>query len=717
MSAHAALPFEEREPILESDPITADLLFEIGVEELPASFVDAALAALPELAERRFRDLRLAHGQIRAVGTPRRLALLVFGLATHQPDLEEEVIGPPLKAAFKDGAPTKAAEAFAAKLGSSLDALRKIQTPKGEYLAGTRREQGRAAKELLPDALASIALSIPFRKSMRWGSSETAFGRPIQWVCALFGTDVLPVTLCGLFSTRHSHGHRFLHPNRVWLLGAKNYADALREAHVLADPVERRSVMGVRLHEAAQHLGGALIADDFLMQENLSLVEEPHIITGSFEGEFLELPEQVILAVARGHQRYFCVRGKDGKLLPNYLAVVNTAEHPQNIRRGNDRVMRARLSDARFFYQEDLKIPLADRRAKLSGIVFQKRLGSMLSRAVRIEKLARELGLLLQLPEPTIMAAASGAHLCKCDLVSLMVGEFPELQGEMGAAYAKAQGADPAVADVIAAHYMPKGASDSTANTDAGALVAVADRLDALVGCFAVGLSPTGAADPYGLRRAAIGVLRTLFDRNFDLSLSDAFRAAYAGYAGVALDLSESELLVQLGSFFSDRLRGLLSDKLPHDAVLASLFVAADRPLDARARAVAITELDAMTRAGVGEVFKRAANIASSAADLPDGAAEPPAADAHESETALYQGFVHLQKHLGDLRKGGAYLQAFREIAAFAPLLHRYFLDVFVMTDDLPLRHNRLRLMRQVAQSCASLAKLELLGEAPQKSS
>lgn len=715
MSSHPSHPMNEPEPSLEPNPITTDLLFEIGVEELPASFVDSALAALPELAEKRLRELRLAHGQIRAIGTPRRLALLVFGLATHQPDLEEEVTGPPVKAAFKDGLPTKAALAFASKLGCEVDALRQVQTPKGEYLVGVRRETGRAAKELLPAALSAIALSIPFRKSMRWGSSDTAFGRPIQWVCALLGTDVLPLELCGLSASRHSIGHRFLHPGRVWLLGAKNYADALREAHVLVDPIERRSVMDVRLQEAAQHAGGQLIPDDFLMQENLSLVEEPHVITGAFSDEFLELPEQVILAVARGHQRYFCVRSKDGKLLPNYLSVVNTAENPQNIKRGNDRVMRARLSDARFFYREDTKIPLADRRAKLKGIVFQKRLGTMLERAERIEKLARELGLLLQLPEPTIMAAASGAHLCKCDLVALMVGEFPELQGEMGCAYAKKQGVDTAVADVISTHYMPKGASDSTAPTDAGALVAIADRLDALVGCFAIGLSPSGAADPYGLRRAAIGVLRTMLDRNFDLRLSDAFRAAYAGYAGFELDLSESELVSHLGSFFSDRLRGILSDKLPHDAVLACLSVAADRPLDVRARALAITELDASTRAGVGEVFKRATNIAAGAADLEEAELLAPPPDAHESETALFEAFSTLKQHLSTLQIAGAYLQAFREIASFAPLLHRYFLHVFVMCDDLALRHNRLRLMRSVAQSCASLAKLELLGEAPAK--
>jgi glycyl-tRNA synthetase beta chain len=687
-----------------------DLLFEIGVEELPASFVEAALAALPDLAKKRLHDLRLTHGTISALGTPRRLALLVRGLATSQPDLAEEVTGPPVKAAFKDGAPTKAAEAFAQKLGCAVGDLRRAQTPKGEYLVGTRREAGRRAAELLPDALTSLALAIPFRKSMRWGAGDIAFGRPIQWIVALLGADIIDLEIAGIRSGRVTKGHRFLSTGDVSLPSAQGYVDTLREAHVIVDPTERGDLMRSRLEAAARLVSGELIPDDFLVHENLSLVEEPHVIAGGFSEEFLELPEQVILAVAKGHQRYFNVRREDGRLLPRYLSVVNTAERPDIIRRGNDSVMRARLSDARFFYREDLKIPLADRRAKLEGIVFQKRLGTMLQRAVRIERLARELGLLLQLPEATVMAAASGAHLAKCDLVSLMVGEFPELQGDMGSAYAIAQGVDAAAAHVIRTHYMPKGAADATAPTDAGALVAVADRLDTLVGCFAIGLTPTGAADPYGLRRACIGVLRTILDRGFDPRLSDAFRAAYDGYQGVALDLSAADLTAKLTDFFSDRLRGILNDKLPTDVVQACLAVAPDRPLDARARALAVADLDAATRAGVGEVFKRATNIAS---DAPEGEPEAPGEGAHPSEVALFGAYVALRDKLPGLVTAGRYGEAFREIAAFAPLLSRYFLDVFVMADDLAVRAMRLRLMRALSQTCSSLARLELLGESP----
>jgi len=335
-------------------PATSDLLLEIGVEELPASFVEAALHALPDLAKKRLAELRLAQQSIRAYGTPRRLALFVEGLAQRQPDLEEELTGPPIKAAFKDGMPTRAAEAFANKLGCTVGDLRRIETPKGEYLAGTRREAGQPAMALLPAALAQIALAIPFRKSMRWGAGETAFGRPIQWIVALLGDHVIELSIAGIKSHRASRGHRFLSRGDVQIPAAGAYLDVLRRARVLAAPDERERVMRERLLDGAHAAGGRLIEDDFLVHENLSMVEEPHVITGGYDEEFLELPERVILEVAKGHQRYFGVRAPDGRLLPKYLAVVNTAEHEENIRRGNDRVMRARLADARFFYREDL---------------------------------------------------------------------------------------------------------------------------------------------------------------------------------------------------------------------------------------------------------------------------------------------------------------------------------------------------------------------------
>lgn len=683
---------------------TQDLLFEIGVEELPASFVDGALKALPDLVKKHLGELRLAHGEVVALGTPRRLAVIVKAVATTQPDLEEEVTGPPVGAAFKDGQPTRAAEAFAAKVGCTVAELGRVDTPKGEYLRGTRRETGRPAAELLGDALLAITAAIPFRKSMRWGDGSFAFGRPIRWLLALFGGEVIPIEIEGIASGNVTYGHRFKSPGAIAVNAASDYVALLREAHVVVDPDERRRLMEKRLHGAAKEAGGELIEDAFLVGENASLVEDPQVVVGGFDEAFLALPDVVILEVARGHQRYFGMKMSDGTLLPRYLAVVNTAERPDKIRLGNDRVMRARLADARFFYDADLERKLADRQADLGGIVFQKRLGSVLDKVQRMEKLVPKLGELLGVDDKTIDTARRGAALCKCDLVTFMVGEFPELQGEVGEAYAKQQGESPAVAAVIREHYKPKGAKDETPGTVEAALVGIADRLDTLVGCFAIGLSPTGAADPYGLRRACIGTLRSLLANDLDLSLSAAFAAAYAGYEGVALDLDLAKIQEVIGTFFRDRLRGLLTSELSADVVDAALGVSADRPVDARSRAIAINKMDAETRAKVGEVFKRATNIAKTA---PEG--EPKKGD-EAAEVALFDAFFAMKSELTELTSQGNYERAFDKLGSLAPTLGTYFDDVLVMADDPAIRDNRLRLMRIISETCSDLARLELLG-------
>jgi glycyl-tRNA synthetase beta chain len=384
--------------------------------------------------------------------------------------------------------------------------------------------------------------------------------------------------------------------------------------------------------------------------------------------------------------------------------VVNTARNPEKIKLGNDRVMGARLADARFFQTEDLKRPLVERRSELDGIVFQKRLGSVLQKARRVERLVGELGGQLGLDQATIDVASQGAHLCKCDLVTWMVGEFPELQGEVGRAYGLAHDVPAEVADTIRDHYKPRGAHDDTPSSDAAALVGLADRLDTLVGCFAIGLSPTGAADPYGLRRACIGTLRTLLDRRFDLHLPQVFAAAHAGYEGIELDLGSDALSSKLVPYFRDRLRGLLTDQLPTDVVEAALGVAASRPLDARARAQAIMKLDIDTRKKLGEVFKRATNIAKSA---PEGAPEP---GVEPAEIGLHEAFFAIQAQLASLSEAGDYGAAFVKLSTLAPSLAVYFDEVLVMAEEPQLRDNRLRLMRTISETCSAMARLEVLG-------
>ena len=691
--------------------MSQDLLLEIGVEELPATFVASAVEALPGLLESRLRELRLSHGTIRALGTPRRLALIASGVATAQPDLDEEALGPPARVAFDaDGKPTKAALSFAQKIGVAPEALFKKATDKGEYVAGRRVEKGAPAASLLPAVLAEVCGKIPFRKSMRWSDGDTPFGRPVRWLIALLGDTELSVEFAGVRSGRVSYGHRFLAPGAINIANAGSYVASLRAAHVLVDPAERKQVMVERLSAAAKSIDGALIEDDFLVEENASLVEEPQVVVGNFEAKFLALPERVILDVAKGHQRYFGVRDKKGGLLPKYLAVVGTALKPENIQRGNDRVMRARMADAKFFYDEDLKVPLAKRGADLDGIMFHKRLGSVGDKVRRMVALVPLLGKKLGLSAAVIETAAEGAKLAKCDLVSLMVRELPELQGEMGAAYGLAQGLKPEVAAVISEHYLPRGADDPTAPDDAGALVALVDRLDTLVGCFAIGLLPTGAADPLALRRAAIGLLRTLLAKQWRLSLNDAIHDAYAGFLGVKLDLGAQATSEKLGGFLRQRLRGVLAE--PGDVVDACVAASADDPYDVQLRAAALGQIEESVRTKAGEVFKRAANIAKEA---PAGELVPPASvqnEVHPSEQRVFDAYQTLKQALGGGTTAADYERALTAIATFAPVLAQFFEDIFVMVEDLPLRNNRLRLMRETHVACSRFANFNLLVKA-----
>ncbi|MEO8876611.1 MAG: glycine--tRNA ligase subunit beta, partial [Polyangiaceae bacterium] len=571
------------------------LLLEIGAEELPSSFVDGALAALPKLVGDKLTALRLAHGAIHALGTPRRLAVIVEDLAERQADLDEEVLGPPEAAAFKDGKPTKAAEAFAAKLGVSLDQLtvvdgdtmttKKPNQKPGRYLVGRRAEKGGDAREHLGRALAEISAAIPFRKSMRWGTGEgAAFGRPIQWLVALFGKETIDVNFAGIRSGRASRGHRFLAPANFQIESAATYVEQLRKAHVLVNRKEREETMMARVEGAAKALGGAFVMDQYLVDENASLVEEPHVVTGSFDRAFLELPREVIIAVARGHQKYFSVEDAEKHLLPNYLAIVNTAKNPANIVKGNDRVMSARLSDAKFFFEEDKKHGFSRWNEKIGTIVFHVRLGSVKEKVARIVKLSAEIAKLAKVDATVAKNAARTAELCKSDLASLMVGEFPELQGTMGQAYALAAGEDPAVAGAIRDHYKPVGADDDLPKDDVAAIVALADRIDTLTGCFAVGLAPTGSADPYALRRNCIATLRLLSEhpRFESLKFSELIGAAYKQFEWKKpADLDEAATVAKISEFATERLRGLIANKTSNavaEAVIAGSDVALEKP-------------------------------------------------------------------------------------------------------------------------------------------
>lgn len=706
-------------------PLVLPLLLELGVEELPSSFVDAALAALPKIVADELAQSRLAHGDIQALGTPRRLAVLVSDVVAKQLDLDEEVIGPPESAAYKDGRPTKAAEAFAAKLGvavASLAVVDKAAGPKqkpGRYVVARRVEAGRPAIALLGGALERVCAAVPFKKSMRWGALDVTFGRPVQWIVALLGEEVVPLSFARVQSGRRSRGHRFLAPHEFDLERPGAYVDQLRARHVLVDRAERARTMMDRVDAAARALGGSYDQEPMLVNENASLVEEPHVVTGTFDPALLELPAGVIRAVARGHQRYFCVQkleGADDELLPHYLAVVNTCNRPDLIVKGTDRVMRSRLADARFFWEEDRKTPLDARYEKLGGIVFHHRLGTVRAKVDRIERLAASLTDTLGLDAWHKAQVSRVARLCKCDLLTLMVGEFPELQGHMGRAYALAQTEPPVVADAIRDHYRPVGAHDEVAPDDVSAVIALADRFDTLAGCFAVGLAPTGAADPFALRRACIAALRTLLDRGYAaLPFGDAVALAYDGYAGPALDLTRTETVAKLEEFAAERMRGVLGSATSTavaDAVLAASGAAVLRNVVAalaRARALqAVVDAKEPWLDKAKIVAKRLAGISREAQPtLHDASAF--AGSKKRDDVVIQQLVRDLHDIAGGLSNEQAMRAALVAMGRFATELDRVFLETLVNDPADALTRLRLETLAHGAQSMLRIADFSKL--------
>ncbi len=702
----------------------SDLLLEIGCEELPSSFVVGALAALPGLVEKKLSALRLTHGVIRPLGSPRRLSLVVEGIADRQPDVEEELTGPPASVAYdKEGKPTKGAEAFAKKLGVELTALKLVDTPKGKYLAGTRKESGRPAVELLGAAIEQLIAEIPFRKSMRWGTSDVAFGRPIHWIVALLGEADLGVTYAGVRSGHKTRGHRFLAPAEYEVRSAAGYVEGLAAAHVHVDPTARRDTMLARLRERAVALGGVLLEDEFLVGENLGLVEEPLVVDGGFDAAFLTLPDRLILDVMRTHQRYFGVRDGKGELLPRYLAVVNTANDPARIRKGNDRVMRARLADARFFVETDRKAGLDAIAKKLSGIRYHAKLGTVADKAVRIGVAAKRIAEAAGLDASKVERAAA---LCKADLAALTVGEFPEMQGYAGRDIALATGVDREIADALADHWLEP--SELPRLSVLGLVLGLADKLDHFVGGFAVGLAPTGANDPFQLRRAfnrAVAAYLTALSKGLAPnlpSLTAIARIAYEAYP--SLPKAWADLEPELHAFMKARLVGLFDASIdagqnaealagyraPRDVVEACIEGGFDDLADLRARIAAVRDArgtEAFAKLAIA--FKRAAKITKDVT-----AAEPdPSRFDHPAEKALWEAYAEARGVIDRATASRDYEKAVEACSrALAAPIDTFFdkdRGVFVMAEDLAVRENRLRMLATIAGALRGVARLELL--------
>ncbi|RMF98148.1 MAG: glycine--tRNA ligase subunit beta [Gammaproteobacteria bacterium] len=699
----------------------ADFLVEIGTEELPPVALPTLCAAFRDGIAAGLDAARLAHGGLRAFASPRRLAVLVTALATRQPPSEIEKRGPPVKVAFDaDGRPTKAADAFARGCGVSVDALDRVSTPKGEWLVYRAADPGRDAAELLPGIVDGALASLPIPRRMRWGAGEVEFVRPVHWLVLLLDGEVLPATLLGKAAGRETRGHRFHAPEPIALAAAADYPTVLAErGRVLADFDARRERVIELARESATAAGGEALLDPAVVTEVTALVEWPVAVTGRFDAEFLALPREVLISTLQSHQRYFPVQGGDGKLLPLFIAISNLeSREPAKVAAGNERVVRPRLADAKFFWNKDRQQRLADRVDALKQVVFQRDLGSLYDKSARVGRLARWLA--ESLPTGAGDAAlatqlARAAQLAKTDLLTEMVGEFPELQGRMGYYYALADGEDPAVATAIEEQYLPRHAGDRLPATPAGRLLSLAERLDTLAGIFATGRRPTGNRDPFGLRRAALGLLRIAIEGELELDLPAALRQAVSLQP---LDVDDPDALVaELYEFIVDRLRAwYLEGQLPGvDAEQASaeMFAAVRArrpasPVDFRQRLLAVHEfmtLDAA--ASLAAANKRIANILKGA---PDGADEvDPALLREPAEQALYAALQALADAHARQLAARDYRALLTGLAGLREAVDRFFDEVLVMAEDERLRRNRLALLRRLRRLFLDVADLSLV--------
>ncbi len=688
----------------ETAPSQADFVFELGVEELPAQDVRAAIEQWQTLVPQSLRDARLAFEQVEVWGTPRRLVVYARGLATQQADRVIEVKGPPAKVAFDaHGNPTKAAEGFARKQGVPVDTLQVRTEGAKAYVVAVKREQGRPAGHVLAEIIPQWIQGLRFGKTMRWNETGVAFSRPIRWLVALHGAQVVPVGYAGLHAGAVTRGPRPTGSPPIPLSHAADYPARVAEQHIIVDRAQRRAEIAAQIQRLAQEVGGTVPDDPALLDEVTDLVEWPVALRGRFEEEFLRLPQDVLITVMKKHQRYFPIVDAQGRMLPYFIAVANGQRDDMAlVRRGYEDVLRARYADAAFFVREDRKHRLEDFFPKLDTLTFQERLGSMLAKQRRLEALVPALAERLGLGEAARAWALRAAQLAKADLATNMVIEMTSLQGIMGREYARAQGEPEPVAVALFEQYLPRYAGDALPQTEPGLVLALADRLDSLVGLFAVGLKPTGSADPYGLRRAALGLVHILVGREVPFSLRWGLEQA-AQHQPVPVS---AEVLDQVWAFIVERLRGVLREEmgLPHDVVEAVLAEQADNPY---AAAQAARELARAVQAPdwpqVLTAYARAARIVR---PLSETYALQPARYTEPETRALYEAWQQARQRL-DASPSMATLVAV--LRALQPVIHAFFERVLVMAEDPDLRAARLALVQRIAQLPQGLADLSKL--------
>lgn len=683
-----------------------ELFLEIGTEEIPAGFLPKAMADMAQLLKKELDHARLSYGELTSMATPRRLVIAVAGLPSLQPDAEITAMGPAKNIAFTpDGKPSKAAEGFARGQGVAVESLKVIATDKGEYVAAVRQETGRPTHELLGDILPRLIGAIPFKKSMRWGDHDVRFARPIHWIVALFDGVVVPFAFGPIQSGTISRGHRFMGNTTFPVSDLKHYREECERHFVIPDPEKRKEIIRREIHRTATSAGGHLLPDEGLLDEVTYLGEYPSVVHGTFPADFLKVPKEVLITSMRSHQRYFSVVDGEGKLLPVFITVNNTlTDDPSVVVKGNERVLRARLSDARFFFDEDQKVRLDERVDALKAVVYQQKLGTSYEKMERFRALSEQLA--EQLNPELRTKVSRAAYLCKADLVSGMVCEFPEVQGIMGREYALLQGEDPAVARAIAEHYLPTQAGGDLPSDDLGAFISIADKLDTICGCFGVGLIPTGSADPYALRRSALGIINIILDREYRLSLSMLLDQALQ-LLSAKLTRPVAEVKADVLEFIRGRFVNLQADQHSTDLVDAAVAAGYDDLLDAVSRLRSLAAFKA--RPDFGELavtFKRVGNIVKEGVDC----AVDPALFQDGAEGALLTALTDVEKRVTAAVAGRDYVAALTEIATLRGPVDSFFDKVMVMAEDEKVRTNRLALLTRISRLFGGVADFGRIG-------
>ncbi|HEV8712168.1 MAG TPA: glycine--tRNA ligase subunit beta [Candidatus Binatia bacterium] len=698
-----------------------DFLLEIGLEEVPARMINSA----EEELGRRIRDVlqreRLApvptgngspDGRLEIFSTPRRLAVLARDVAASQPDLKQQVLGPSVKVSFKDGKSTAAAEAFARKVGVAVDTLERVTTAKGEYLAANVLTRGRPADDVLAEALPKEILALHWAKNMYWrGRTAERFVRPVRWLVALLDDQVVPMELAGKPAQAGTRGHRILGRSTT-IPRANAYAEALADVKVIVRRSEREHRIRKALDAAARAVPGARWREDAeLLNTVVNLTEWPSVILGNFDREFLSLPEEVLVTVMRDHQKYFAVEDASGKLAPHFLAVLNTEGDPEGIiRHGNERVLRARFNDARFFWQTDQKRPLRDRVDRLKNVTFQKDLGSYYDKTLRVQHLASRISQLVKDADLAIRPGIvhKAALLAKADLTTELVKEFTELQGIVGGLYAKAQGLDPAIGDAIYDHYKPESMEDRVPRTVEAAVLSIADKADTIAGLFALGYEPSGSKDPFALRRQANGIIKTIAERGLPLKIADTFKYALAEYP--TFTDRETAIVANIYLFLRERVDFYLREVLgfEYDTVRAVMAATAepDDIVQTIARAKAVTATRGLEDfAQVSIAFKRIKNILGQAkATGWHTTGFDPQEIRDDAEKALAAQMPTIASVADTLTSQGKYTEALLEISKLRPYVDAFFDKVMVMVPDKQLRENRLALLTRLLKSFSTIA-------------